>query len=867
MKNEVLSTTLVSKLDGLAVDIHNLFAIIRGGEQAIRYPSPTEDEATSLEDEETSLANLKNCASSAERLISTAAEMVNSRSECSSQVPRFLEMNREKVQRVEEWQQDVHNSASDSALTSPATTFSETTLQSYFSELTTSTDATTLSEAEIWERQVVTDMRNSRVSNSREFEDITTEKFTVDCNLRVDMARLDVLEHLGARLARADVSDDWGREGLSKYRQKDYAGAEQCLESALEQIDSEEVVCYRTDLLWALASCCAHLGKFERVEEILDGEEASDQWKYAVVEIVLSRYLKDGMWTQANELLVKYRKEFDDRDDSLIRLLMDCRRNGAWIVASCIAMEYSNFQGKCQALEECVSTCRDELKWDEAAGFLLEILKEKEFAGDEIELAHTMHQLGEIFLYKREYSRAKQYMSSALDIRTRKLGKKHSLVRDSAYLLAKIIYKNNGITGAYNNYKTLLPPKYQGLSLESLTLMLECLELEILAEMYPSQAAQQVGIRLLKNIAPETSSLNLEAIRSGIKSGGVVGLKTRPNDALLHVFAESGNEIAVRFILKMGARPDTLSSSNNTPLYLAIENNHEAVVETLLECVANIGSPEFRLAVEKNREPLVRLLLERGATIETTDSDENSLFIAAISGEISLVKLLLKYRRGSKWLAPLMLYNTAINGHAEVLQLLLENGAVDSRTPSQDVTPYFRHPQRHLRSDTALHECVRQGFDGNIMKMLVNSDNINTIDRNGETALHIAASRRIIDIVEILLDRLANINISNLAGRTALHCVVCHSDSAAAEITKALLNQRANVDEKDNHGDTPLHIAIFEAKPLSHEIIQTLLEAGADPKATKRLSESALSIAVKLGIPLSSEITGLLIDHGADSVN
>jgi len=394
--------------------------------------------------------------------------------------------------------------------------------------------------------------------------------------------------------------------------------------------------------------------------------------------------------------------------------------------------------------------------------------------------------------------------------------------------------------------------------------MLECLELELLMDMHPSQAAQQVGIRLLKSIAPETSSLNLESIRSGIKANGVLGLNTRQNDTLLHVFSESGNEIAIELLLKMGARPDTPSSSQTTSLYLAIENNHVTAVNLLLDRGASIGAAEFGLAVEKNRAPIVRLLLERGAVVETADSNDNPLFNAAVRGETSLVNLLLKYRQGPNWPAPSMLYMTAVNGHVDVLQLLLENGAMDARTVSQSASPYFRNPARQPRVATALHECVRHGFDGDIIKRLANPDNINTVDPNGETALHIAASRRFTNLVEVLLDKFADISIGDFTGKTPLHCVVCHSDNAAAQIAKMLLNKSVKVDEKDHHGNTPLHIALFEAKPPSYEIIQSLFLAGADLNATTRLAQNALSDAIRLGRPLSSEITSLLLDHGAD---
>jgi ankyrin repeat protein/tetratricopeptide (TPR) repeat protein len=866
----------MSKLDGLTLDVHNLFTMIRGREQALRsepaYPSLREDESMYI-------ANLKNCASSAEQLVTTATEIVNSRSETSSQLPSFPKLSDEKVQYVEEWRKAQAHDGNE-CLASPATTFSEMTI---FSERSASTGATSpLSYCESsGHRATVVDPHGGirATTNSEEPESaspsIETEPtpiaLRVDCTLQPYTTVTDRFEqfpeHLSVSLRLDDPTYELQKEGLAKYDRKDYAGAEICLEDALGQVESssrESPSNSRTELLSAIASCCAHLGKVQRVEEILNRDEAPNEWKYSVLEMVLSRYLRDGMWAQSNELLVKYRKEFDGRDDALIRLLTDCRRNGAWSVASCIGKEYSKFRGKCRALEECVSVCQEGSRWNEAEVLMLDILKEKELIGDEIALSHTTHQLADILVHKKDYATAKQYCSNSLELRIKRLGKKHDLVRDSAYLLAKIVFKSKGEMGEYNMNKSFLPVKYQGINLQGLTVTLECLELELLMEMHPSQAAQHVGIRLLKSIAPETSSLNLETIRSSIKANGVVGLSARQNDTLLHVFAESGNEIAIDLLLLMGARPDTPSSSHITSLYLTIENDHEAAAKVLLEHGASIGTAELRLAVEKNRESLVRLLLEQGGVVETTDSRENALFGAATRGEIAMVHLLLQYRQGPKWSAPSMLYLTALNGHVAVVRLLLENGAIDSRAVSPDASPSFRNPARLPRIDTALHECVRQGLDEHIIKMMANPDNINVVDRNGETALHIAASRCFTRIVEILFERQADMNIRNFEGRTPLHCVVYHSTNDAADIVKRLLSRAPKLDEKDHQGNTPLHIALFEAKPPSYEILRTFLDARADLKATTRLSQSALSHAIKLGLPLSSELTSLLIDHDVD---
>jgi len=462
------------------LDVHKLFAMIRGREQAVQ--SPTYPSAAA--DERLSLANLKNCASSAEQFFSTAAEIVSTRSECNSQILSFPKLSEAKVRFVEEWQNaQVDEFSNEIGPPSPTTTFSETTFQSLFSDTrATSTDATSLL-SDCSDRRAMTvrpDGRPSSISGSVNSEDTSPSVDTVEqtpmalrveCNSRPDASTArfeDPSERLAPSLRFDNDPDQTNyvlQDGKAKYERGDYAGAEICFEAALAQMDttSGHDLPSNPQLLCALASCYARLGKVERVEEVLDGDEAPNEWKYRVLDIVLSRYLRDGMWSQANAILGKYRKEFHGKDEALVRLLMDCRRNGAWNVASCIATEHSQFKGKCGVLAECVSACQEESRWDEAEMLMLAILNETELMGDEVAQSDAMHQLAEILVHKKDYSRAKQYCSNSLGLRTKKLGKKNTVVRNSAYLLAKIIFKM-GEMGEFNTTKMTLPPKYQGTS-------------------------------------------------------------------------------------------------------------------------------------------------------------------------------------------------------------------------------------------------------------------------------------------------------------------------------------------------------------------------------------------------------------------
>lgn len=90
---------------------------------------------------------------------------------------------------------------------------------------------------------------------------------------------------------------------------------------------------------------------------------------------------------------------------------------------------------------------------------------------------------------------------------------------------------------------------------------------------------------------------------------------------------------------------------------------------------------------------------------------------------------------------------------------------------------------------------------------------------------------------------------------TALHeCV----RSANTEMMKILLDRGANVEIKDVDGETPLFVASTSRDP---ELVRLLLQAGANPDAKAKDGWSALMMATRDG---SHEIVKYLLEAGAD---
>lgn len=92
-------------------------------------------------------------------------------------------------------------------------------------------------------------------------------------------------------------------------------------------------------------------------------------------------------------------------------------------------------------------------------------------------------------------------------------------------------------------------------------------------------------------------------------------------------------------------------------------------------------------------------------------------------------------------------------------------------------------------------------------------------------------------------------------GRTALHWA---ASSGARDIVQYLIGMKAQVDKQDQSGWTPLHIA---ASAGNEEIVVDLLGAGADIKKTNDKGLTALHYAASRS---RIEIGKLLVQRGAD---
>lgn len=101
----------------------------------------------------------------------------------------------------------------------------------------------------------------------------------------------------------------------------------------------------------------------------------------------------------------------------------------------------------------------------------------------------------------------------------------------------------------------------------------------------------------------------------------------------------------------------------------------------------------------------------------------------------------------------------------------------------------------------------------------------------------------------------ADVNAAQPDGTTALHWAVYRND---LELVQQLLSREANPDVTNLFGTTPLGEAV---KVANVDIVRALLEAGADPDLPNADGQTALMLSASVGVFPISE---LLVQHGAD---
>ncbi|KAM9814963.1 uncharacterized protein ACBT44_009951 isoform 2-T2 [Syngnathus typhle] len=152
------------------------------------------------------------------------------------------------------------------------------------------------------------------------------------------------------------------------------------------------------------------------------------------------------------------------------------------------------------------------------------------------------------------------------------------------------------------------------------------------------------------------------------------------------------------------------------------------------------------------------------------------------------------------------------------------------------------------------HKAAWQGDMAKLEQLVKNVD-INQLDKDNRTALHLACTRGNVEVVKFLIKKNAQVNLSDKQNKTPLIKAVQEQHDLCANV---LLENKADPNLVDSDGNTALHLA---SGIPSLSVITLLVKHGGDINVKNREGISPLTVAVQED---HKEVAEFLLKKGAN---
>lgn len=327
-------------------------------------------------------------------------------------------------------------------------------------------------------------------------------------------------------------------------------------------------------------------------------------------------------------------------------------------------------------------------------------------------------------------------------------------------------------------------------------------------------------------------------------------------NALLHKALARRDEFAAGFLIKHGAQLNLANALQQTPLHIAVLEQLPAIVDLLLQSDVNVnaqavdGSTPLHLAVAKDsgtivlqlvavpslqfdvpdrqsrtplwlalmqrKEQLAKMFVQKGANVNATDNQKNTLLHRAVAAENLFAAVFLIEAgcdvtpKNTDGMAPLHLAAQA--GLTKIVGQMIERGAAINA--------------QNMRQQTPLHIAIEQKHVETINRLLVEPAIDLTIrDEHEHTALGLCLAGGLYSVAPRLVERGADVEARNGKQQTLLHQAIMRRD---AEAVRFLLDHGCTADSRTAEGDVPLKLAIDCRLPA---VVEMLCRKGVDINA------------------------------------
>lgn len=200
------------------------------------------------------------------------------------------------------------------------------------------------------------------------------------------------------------------------------------------------------------------------------------------------------------------------------------------------------------------------------------------------------------------------------------------------------------------------------------------------------------------------------------------------------------------------------------------------------------GLSTLHLAAKFGHQKIIKFLLVEGVDIEEKSAGYRALHFAASYGNKAVVELLL-------------------DAGADVNATNIKGGVYWLKIASPDNES--QHHAQIFKGQTALHLAANSRSLDIVELLLARSAKVNIYDGNGFTPLYAAVFYNQIEMAQLLIEHGADVNeVNEYCGeRSLLHEA---AENNYFEIVQVLVEYGANINAQDRYGKTPLHTAIEE---------------------------------------------------------
>lgn len=326
-----------------------------------------------------------------------------------------------------------------------------------------------------------------------------------------------------------------------------------------------------------------------------------------------------------------------------------------------------------------------------------------------------------------------------------------------------------------------------------------------------------------------------------LKSGADVNAEQENGETAMHVAARHGSIQMLKALIEEGGDVTWHSKAGENPLHIAVRHCHFAIVEEILSYLTMEQSLDEaqRCVCQENQRGETPLHLAAELSRQSVHENEE---------DVCIVRRLMEYdakvTATTKELKETPLHYCARVGNTFVLQELLRGVAASCLQTAVN---------KHSKNGWSPLLLAAERGHLEVVRMLLQSHaRVDVFDEDGKAALHLAAEKGHEDIADVLLSHKAFVNAKTKLGLTPLHhaaqngytrlvrlLVETHAASTDAlslskqtplhlaamsgqlGVCSSLLKLRADITATDCHGQTPLHLA---AENDHSEVVQLFLQ-------------------------------------------